>query len=1015
MMSRQIAVYLVLVVSPLAVSAEEAVQFNRDIRPILADKCLACHGPDKNKREAELRLDTGEGAFEKREGKTTLVPGQPDESELIRRITSSDEDERMPPASTQKTITPQQVDLLRRWIAQGAKFEPHWALIASTRVVPPDAGKGWAYNEIDRFVAAGHASHNLVPSPDSDRRTLARRLNFDLLGLPPAPQEVDAFVADTSEKAYETLVDRLLTSPHFGERLAMYWLDVVRYADSGGYHSDNERELAPYRDYVIAAFNENLPFDQFTIEQIAGDLLPGATTRQKIASGYNRLLQTTEEGGAQPKEYSAKYQSDRVRNTSVAWLAMTMGCCECHTHKFDPLTIRDFYSFAAFFADVQEKPVGRQDQTALPTPEQEAELAKLDEQSRPLQETYNRDTPELAASQAKWEEQYKADMAAGKSIWSIAKPEKIESTGGSTLTTQEDQSVLASGKNPDKDTYVINLRNGSTATTALRLETLTHESLVNKSLSRANGNFVLTEVQVTAQPAGSDKPQPVKFSAAEADFSQENHPIALAIDGKADTGWAVAGHEKAVDHRALFVFEKPIAADAAVVVKLSHSSQFEKHNIGRFRIALTSAEKPGLSDDGLSAEIQAALAVPADQRTTEQRASVVKYYRTIAPELADVRSQLAGIEKRKQEIQQAFPKSLVSMSVAPRTVRILPRGNWLDESGEIVQPATPEALPPAAKYDDRQQARLALARWFVRRDQPLTARVFVNRLWKLMFGQGIVKTLDDFGIQGSAPTHPELLDWLAVEFMDSGWNVKHMVKLMVMSRAYQQSSNASPKLRDRDPANLWLARQSAFRLDAEFVRDNALSISGLLSHKIGGKSVKPYQPAGYWRYLNFPTREWQNDRGEDLYRRGMYTHWQRTFLQPSLLAFDAPSREECTVERPRSNTPLQALVLLNDPTYVEAARVFATRVMEQSAPAGDRLTFAFRQALQRTPTAQESEVLTALWQKHRDEYSKEPANAEAVLKVGEWPVPANVDKVELAAWTSVCRTILNLHETITRQ
>jgi hypothetical protein len=354
------------------------------------------------------------------------------------------------------------------------------------------------------------------------------------------------------------------------------------------------------------------------------------------------------------------------------------------------------------------------------------------------------------------------------------------------------------------------------------------------------------------------------------------------------------------------------------------------------------------------------------------------------------------------------------MSGAPRTVRILARGNWLDDSGEVVQPATPEVLP-AAKYENRQQARLELGRWFASREQPLTARVFVNRLWKLLFGQGIVRTLDDFGIQGALPTHPELLDWLAVEFMESGWNVKHLVKLMVMSRSYQQSSHASQQLRDRDPGNQWLARQSPFRLDAEFVRDNALAISGLLSRKIGGPSVKPYQPAGYWRYLNFPVREWQNDRGEGLYRRGLYTHWQRTFLQPSLLAFDAPSREECTVERPRSNTPLQALVLLNDPTYVEAARVFATRVAEQSGGLNERLTFAFRQALQRSPTDQEKEVLIGLWKKHRDEYAKEPGNAEALLKVGEWPLAANSDKVELAAWTSVCRVILNLHETITRQ
>ncbi len=1016
-MYRMMAVTLMTasILYPLGARAEEPIQFNRDIRPILADKCLACHGPDQNKREADLRLDTAEGAFEKREGKSTLVPGKPDESELIRRITATDEDERMPPASSQKSLTSRQIDLLRKWVAQGAKYEPHWSLVAPKKSPLPAAGAGWARNEIDPFVAAVHAQHNLVPSPDADCRTLARRLSFDLLGLPPSPQEVDAFSADTSEKAYENLVDRLLASPHFGERLGMYWLDVVRYADSAGYHSDNERDLSPYRDYVISAFNDDVPFDQFTVEQIAGDLLPQATNRQKIASGYNRLLQTTEEGGAQPKEYAAKYQADRVRNTSVAWLAITMGCCECHTHKYDPFTIRDFYSFAAFFADVQEKAVGRQDQTALATPEQDAELAQLGKQLGPLQETYLRDSPELAAGQAKWEEQLRADLAAGKSDWLVIKPEKLESTGGTTLSPQDDQSVLASGANPDKDTYIVTLKSGAKPVTALRLETLTHESLTNKSLSRADGNFVLTEVEITTQPADAKKPEPVKIKGAEADFSQVNHPVASTIDGKADTGWAVAGHEKPGDHRALFVLEQPIAANATIVLKLKQESQFAKHNIGRFRIALTSIEKPGISETGgLSADGIAALMTAAAQRTPEQVAALSKHYRSIAPELAPVREQIAGIERRKQEIQQAFPKTLVSMSVAPRTVRILARGNWLDDSGDEMQPATPQVLP-ATKYDNRQVARLELGRWFVRRDHPLTARVFVNRLWKLLFGQGIVKTLDDFGIQGTPPTHPELIDWLAVEFMDSGWNVKHIVKLMVMSRTYQQSSITPPQLRERDPGNQWLARQSAFRLDAEFVRDNALAISGMLSRKIGGRSVKPYQPVGYWRFLNFPTREWQNDHGDDLYRRGMYTHWQRTFLQPSLLAFDAPSREECTVERPRSNTPLQALVMLNDPTYVEAARVFATRVLEHvgNSPL-DQLNFAYRQALQRIPTDQEATVLSGLWQKHRDEYLREPANADLLLKVGEWPLPANVDKVELAAWTSVCRTILNLHETITR-
>lgn len=1008
-------VVMVICMGSLGTLTADTIEFNRDIRPILADKCFACHGPDHNKREAELRLDSEEAAFAPRDGGPVIVPGKPEESELIRRLTTKDEDERMPPLSSEKSLTAEQIELMRRWIAAGAKYQRHWSLLPPSKVSPPAAGDGWALNAIDRFIAAGHVRHGLPPSPDADRRILARRLSFDLLGLPPTPDMVDALANNRSRHSYEQLVDQLLASPHFGERLAMYWLDVVRYADSGGYHSDNERELAPYRDYIIRSFNNSLPFDQFTIEQIAGDLLPGATTDQKIASGYNRLLQTTEEGGAQPKEYSAKYQADRVRNTSVAWLGITMGCCECHDHKYDPVSTRDFYSFAAFFADIQEKPVGRQDQTALPTQEQEQELAGLVAQLKPLQESFQRERPEVVEGQKKWEEQMRTDLAAGKLDWTLAVPEKLAATAGTTLVQQDDKSVLASGKNPDKDTYVVTLKISGKQATGIRVEALTHESLTNKSLSRANGNVVVTEVEVTAQPAGSDSPQPVKIKEALADFSQEGFPIANAIDGNNETGWALNGHEKAADHQAVFVFDQPIAPGATAVLKLKHESRFAKHNLGRFRLSLTAVEKPGLSERGGLPEnlLEAIVAEPTKQTATQQ-SLLAQHYRSIAPELADLRQQIATLEKRKQELEQAFPKTLISISVPPRTVHILPRGNWLDDSGEEVQPATPEALP-AVKIADRQRARLELGRWFVSRDNPLTARVFVNRLWKLFFGQGLVKTLDDFGTQGATPTHPELLDWLAIEFMESGWNVKHMVKLMVMSRTYQQASNPSPLLRERDPSNQWLARQSFFRLDAEMIRDNALSVSGLLSRSVGGRSVKPYQPAGYWRFLNFPTREWINDQGPNQYRRGMYTHWQRTFLHPSLLAFDAPSREECTVERPRSNTPLQALVLLNDPTYVEAARVFAARIVQQGGNStADRVNFAFQQVVGRSPSDQEAELLSALLSKHQGEYAKEPRLADALLKVGDQPIPADVDHVQLAAWTSVARVILNLHETITR-
>ncbi|HND51857.1 MAG TPA: DUF1549 and DUF1553 domain-containing protein, partial [Pirellulaceae bacterium] len=855
-------------------------------------------------------------------------------------------------------------------------------------------------------------------SPDADKRTIVRRLYFDLLGLPPSPEDVDAFLADNSPNAYERLVDRVLASKHYGERMAVYWLDVVRYADTAGYHSDNHRDLAPYRDYVINAFNNNKPFDQFTAEQLAGDLMPNATGEQRTASGYNRLLQTTEEGGAQAKEYTAKYAADRVRNTSVIWLGLTLGCCECHDHKFDPFTMRDFYSLQAMFADVSEKAVGRQDQTRIPSAEQEAALASLDKTIAALQETLGRATPELAAEQAKWETELRRDLASQRTAWTPLKPEKLESTGRQTLTTLDDLSVLASGENPAKDTYVVALRTTSPRVTGVRLETLVHESLANRGLSRANGNFVLTEVEIEVTPTPGAPARKLKIAGAEADFAQNSHPVSLAIDGNNGTGWAVDGHVKPADHRAVFTLAEPLTLDPAAVitVRLKHDSQYDRHNIGRFRLSLTHVDKPSLSESGLPADVADALKLDDAARNDAQRQLLAKHYRSIAPSLAATRQELSDKQKAREALVNSFPLTLVTTASAPRMVRILPRGNWLDDSGEVMNPATPASLNPLG-VSDRRPTRLDLARWMTAPENPLTARVFANRLWKLTFGQGIVRTVEDFGTQGEWPSHPELMDWLAVEFRDSGWNVKHLHKLMVMSRTYRQTSEGATKapLRDADPNNRLLARQSRHRIDAEFVRDNALAISGLLVRKVGGPSVKPYQPAGYWANLNFPTREWQNDHGDDLYRRGVYTYWCRSFLHPGMAAFDAPSREECVAERPRSNTPLQALVLLNDPTYVEAARVLAARALRDGGSTdSSRIALLFRQALQRAPREAETKLLESLVAKHRGNYAADKAAVDELLKTGEYPVPQDVDRTELAAWTSAARAVLNLHETITR-
>ena len=998
------------------------VDFNRDIRPILSETCFACHGPDQAKRKADLRLDTKEGLHGLGDAPRVIVPGKPAGSELIARLTTDNAEERMPPASTGKKVTPEQIELIKLWIEQGAEFKGHWAYIAPTlSPIPQNHHPDFVRNDIDRFVLAELKEKGLGPAPAADRRTLIRRLFLDLVGLPPKPEDVATFAADKSPEGYEKLVDHLLDSPYYGERMAMMWLDLVRYADTNGYHGDNHEDRDMYRDYVIAAFNTNKPFNQFTIEQLAGDLLPNATTEQRIASGYNRLLMTTREGGAQAKEYLAKYSADRVRNVSAVWMASTMGCCECHDHKFDPFRAKDFYSLAAYFADIQETAVGVQAGTPIPTPQQTARQLELDAQIAALKALIDDPTKiantDFSLSQSKWEAAALANLANNKPVWSAIKPLQVESAGKATLTVQNDLSVLSSGENPAKDTYLVTLATDLPRVTGVRLEALTDPTLSGGGLSRANGNFVLTGIEVTVSPTVVDPPRPIKIASATADFEQPMYPVAQAIDDKAETGWAVAGNEKKENRKAAFVFAEPVAmtAESRLTIRLKHESQFAQHNIGRFRLAVTAGDKPTYQDQGLPDSIVAILKIAADQRNVDQKKALTDYYKTIDPGLIRLRQQLAQEETEKTNFQKTIRTTLVSTAGAPRMIRVLARGNWLDETGEVALPAVPQFLQTAPPPADRRQTRLDLAEWFVRRDNPLVARVMVNRLWKLAFGQGLVKSLEDFGAQGAWPTHPELLDWLALDFVDHGWDIKRTLKLIVMSGTYQQSSLVSEQLKQVDPFNSWLARQGRFRLDAEIIRDNALATSGLLIHKVGGPSSKPYQPPGYWSHLNFPVREWQNDQGEGLYRRGLYTYWCRTFLHPSLKTFDAPTREECTVERTRSNTPLQALVLLNDPTYVEASRKLAERMLREGGPdIGTRLRFAYQQLLSRAPRPEELKILTEMYQKHLAEYQVEKPAAEELLKIGAAPASADLDHAQLAATTSIARVLYNLHETITR-
>ena len=736
----------------------EPINFNRDVRPILSDNCWSCHGPDKGNRKAKLRLDISDHS---KSG--VIIPGNALESTMIERILSNDADEVMPPIDHRKKLTVEEKEILTNWINQGAKWEDHWAWISPSRskdLKTKDA--------IDSILEKKLNEENLNFSETAPRHVLIRRLSYDLRGLPPSTEEVKDFEKGSLDEAIARLSEKFLASQAYGERMAVNWLDLVRYADTNGYHADIEWKVSPYRDYIIDAFNGNKPFDQFTIEQIAGDLLPEASMEQKVAAGYNRLNMKSTEFGIQDAEYLAKYAADRVRTTATTWLGVTVGCAECHDHKFDPFTIKDFYSFAAFFADI--KGVGYYP----------------------------------SAQKVGW----------GETIKVLDKKTRIE---------------------------------------------------VSKL---------------------------------------ENE------------------------------------------VKTKQSEE--------------------------------------DQKLINQK-----------------------IEELKKQSREM----LATVSVKPRMTRVLPRGDWMDQTGEIVNPALPTFLS-----DQKVTTRKDLAQWIVSRQNPLTARVYVNRLWKMFFGTGISNVLDDIGSQGEWPSHPELLDWLAIEFMESGWDIKHMVKLIVNSKAYRQSSYENEKLRTIDPENRLIARQSSFRIDAEFIRDNALSVSGLLVNKIGGPSVKPYQPSGYWENLNFPRRTYKADSGQNQYRRGLYTHWQRQFLHPALIAFDAPSREECTANRPRSNTPLAALVMLNDPTQVESARGLAQKILANQSLIDDKskIQAMVMQVLSRQALDDEITALKSLLKKHKTEFSSNPNAANELVSVGNLNPPENMKPESLAPWISVGRALLNLHETITR-
>lgn len=1013
--------------------ADGKIDFVHHVEPILSNTCYECHGAAKAR--GGLRLDSQARLLKGGTTGPSVVAGKSDNSPLIQRVKGLGGEKRMP--LNHPALSEEHIRILAAWVDQGVHWDgqptavasatpaeeqqDHWAYNKPKRpTTAPVKEAVWVRNPIDNFILATLEKDGIKPSPEADRATLLRRVTFDLTGLPPTPAEVDAFVNDSSPDAYEKVVDRLMASPHYGERMAVYWLDLVRFGDTLGIHNDTQKPITPYRDWVISAINANMPFDEFTTEQLAGDLLPDATLQQRVASAYNRLLITSEEGGAQPKEYTVKYAADRVRNVSSVWLGSTMACCECHNHKFDPFSQKDFYSMAAFFADVQDNAVGKHAPVGIiPVPDdtQHAQVAKLDDSLAKLKAKLNVSTPALEAAQDKWEK-----IARREIPWTPFESPKVTSESkDSVFVNLPDRSVLVGGPIPAKDNYTVSapIPANLKSVTGIRLEVLPDISLPLSGPGRfENGNFALTGLSVTFTPSSGGPAVPVKLRSLSTSHAQDHWPGTDLVDGKPHIpgGWAILP-EVGKPHSLAVETATDITGPGTLTVRLEQQLDLAGHSIGRFRLSLTDAPPPvGVAK--LSPEIQRFLAIPKAKRNNKARETLLAYYRSIAPELDSVRTQIAKLEKQRTAILSAARQCEVAMAGEPRVTRVLARGNWQDESGEIVQPGVPRFLKQIPDPDNHRLTRLDLARWLVDKDNPLTARVYVNRLWKMFYGIGLSKTLEDMGTQGEKPpVHPELLDWLAAEFMDSGWDCKHMVRLMVTSNAYRQSSAGSRELQEKDPFNRLLARQSSFRLEGEFIRDNALAMAGLLNlTQVGGESIKPYQPAGYWEFLNFPKRTYEHDKSPDQRnRRALYSWWQRTFLHPSLLNFDVPDREECTANRTISNTPLQALDLLNDPIYVEAARMFAQRILTEGGSNDvDRLTWAYRQALGRTPAPAERKILTDLLDKHLKEYSADPKSAEQVLTNGEAPAAKDLDPAQLAAWTSVARTIINLHETITR-
>jgi hypothetical protein len=1089
-----------------AVADENRLDFNRDIRPILSENCFQCHGFDEKARQADLRLDLGESALADRDGVPAIVPGKPDESEVWRRITSTDEAEMMPPPDSHRQLKPQQKETIKRWIKQGAQYAKHWSFIPPVKAAPPEvANKNWPRNEIDRFVAARLDREKLQPSPEADRYTLIRRLALDLTGLPPSAEEVETFVHDGSPDAYEKLVDRLLASPHFGERMAIIWLDAARYADTNGYSIDGGRHMWLWRDWVIHAFNTNMPYDQFLREQLAGDLMPNRTEAQLIATGFQRNNMNTHEGGTIPEENLTNYNVDRVKTLGEAILGLTLGCAQCHDHKFDPITQRDYYQLYAYFntlsdigldgnAGINSRPI-YEAKTVLETGEEPAlkkQIAALRQQLA---------TPPADSVNA-WEHEQRLRLRIrGKDFqlhpvellkvstpnigkgFDIVPPNAVHITVPTGLLAYDVSMRLPKLDKPITGVRVTFHPDPSTnngrgfgaleSRSALPRRTSGTDAPPGAARQAAptQNTFVLTSVSASAESVPGDQVNLnllKTITQVTADSWLENYRPENVLDTRNENGWsplpfgevASATGSPAKTAHITVTFAEPInpaiTPFATIQLNFGHGNNLIATHFD-FQ-AMTGVD----NGSDVPPDIIAILEKRVPERAQAEQNQIRAYYAAHSDETKRTRTGLANLEERLRVLTEKFPTMVMDIAEKPRDTFILNRGDY-SQPKEKVTPATPAVLPPlpaSADSGPRQLApisgatgsasalstRLDLANWVTMPDHPLTARVAVNRIWQALLGAGLVATPADFGAQGEFPIHPELLDWLAVDFRDNGWNTKRLIKQIVMSATYCQTSDVAASLRDADenadglprashprlgetrlqeialdPHNRLLARGPRFRLPAEFIRDSALKISGLLVPRLGGPSVNPYTPGNLWREISHygsspaTAQTFEQDHGEKLYRRSLYTYWKRTVPPPNMVAFDAPNRETCTVARPTTTTPLQALVLLNDVQFVEASRAFAERILARTDDDETaRLRWAFEECVSRPPTNEELSILTDALFRERTRYTHNISAAEKYLANGESPRNHNIPAPEHAAWSQVAALLLNLSETVTR-